>query len=115
MGIEFIRAAGGKPYVKRWAKGHDRASTPGLFDIQFAAERRVATASLTDAAPPKAGASVIVQRAGPDLVVFDGLRQVGKILDPPPSMAAAVDACHGLARGVVDRVGGLGQTAEIRF
>jgi len=115
MGIDFIRSAGGKPYVKRWAKGHDRASTPGLFDVQFAAEIRVATASLTDAAPPKAGAAVIVQRAGPDLVVFDGLKQVGKILDPPPSMAAAVDACHGLARGVVDRVGGLGQTAEIRF
>lgn len=115
MGIDFIRASGGKPYVKRWAKGHERASTSGLFDIQFGADARVATAALANDAAPKAGAPVIVQRSGPDLMVFEGLKPVGKILDPPPSMTAALDACHGLAQGVVERVGGLGQTAEIRF
>lgn len=115
MGIDFIRAAGGKPYVKRWAKGHDRAKTPDLFDIKFAAEGRVATAALTCEAPPQAGAAVIVQRSGLDLVVFEGLKPLGKILNPPPSMTAALEACHGLTPGVVDHVGGLGQTAEIRF
>jgi hypothetical protein len=115
MGIDFIRAAGGKPYVKRWAKGHERANTPGLFDIRFGAGTRVVTAALANDASPRAGAAVIVQRSGSDLMVFDGLKPVGKILNPPPSMAAALDACHGLAQGVVDRVGGLGQSVEIRF
>ena len=115
MGIDFIRAAGGKPYVKRWAKGHERANTPGLLDIQFGAGARVATAALSSDAAPQAGAAVIVQRSGQELMVFEGLKPLGKILNPPPSMTAALDACHGLAQGVVDRVGGLGQTAEIRF
>jgi hypothetical protein len=115
MGIDFIRAAGGKPYVKRWAKGHERAKTPGLFDIQFGAEARVATAALEKGAAPQAGAPVIVQRSGSDLMVFAGFKPLGKILNPPPNMTAALDACHGLTRGVVDRVGVLGQTAEIRF
>jgi hypothetical protein len=115
MGIDFIRAAGGKPYVKRWAIGHERANTPGLFDIEVATNVRIATAALSTDASLQAGAAVIVQRLGQELVVFEGLRPLGKILNPPPSMTVALDACHGLTQGVVDRVGGLGQTAEIRF
>ncbi len=115
MGIDFIRAGGGKPYVKRWAKGHERANTPNLFDIAFDVGTRVAIAALSASAAPQAGAAVIIQRSGPDLMVFEGLKPLGKILNPPPSMTVALDACHGLAQGVVDRVGGLGQTAEIRF
>ncbi len=115
MGIDFIRSASGKPYVKRWAKGHDRARTPGLFDIRFATETQVVTASLSSGVCPRAGSEVILQRSGPDLLVFEGLKAVGKVLDPPTSVSAALDACHGLTRGVIDRVGGLGQTAEIRF
>jgi hypothetical protein len=115
MGIDFIRADGGKPYVKRWAKGHERASTPGLFDIRFGPEARVATAALTVDAAPKLGAPVILQRSGSDLLLFEGLRPLGKILNPPPSMTAALDDCHGLARGVIEGVGALGQTVEVKF
>lgn len=115
MGLDFIRSVSGKPHQKRWAKGHERAQTPGLFDIQFAGEARVATATLAANAEAQAGASVIVQKSGADLVVFEGLRPLGKILTPTSTMTAAVDACHGLAHGVIDRVGALGQTAEIRF
>ena len=113
MGIDFIRAASGKPYVKRWAKGHDRARTPGLFDIQFKAETKVVTVALSSDAQP--GAKVILQRSGAEVMVFEGLKPVGKLLNPPASVAAVLDACHGLTRGVIDRVGGLGHTAEIRF
>ncbi len=115
MGIDFIRAASGKPYVKRWAKGHERARTPGLFDIRFAPETKVVTAALSSGACPQTGSEVILQRSGRDLMVFEGLKPLGKVLDPPASVSAALDACHGLTRGVIDRVGGLGQTAEIRF
>ncbi|GAD58601.1 MULTISPECIES: hypothetical protein [Brevundimonas] len=113
MGIDFIRAASGKPYVKRWAKGHERARTPGLFDIQFGAETKIVTAALSSEAQP--GTKVILQRCGTEVMVFEGLKSVGKLLDPPASVSAALDASHGLTPGVIDRVGGLGHTAEISF
>ena len=62
MGIDFIRAAGGEPYVKRWAKGHERANIPGLFDIKFGTDARIATAALSTDASPEIGAAVIVKR-----------------------------------------------------
>ena len=115
MGIDFIRARSGKPYVKRWARGLERANTPGLFDIQFGAEAKVVTATLSAGVSPQPGAQVILQRAGCDLMVFQGLKPLGRVLAPPASVSAALDACHGITKGVIDRVGGLGQTAEIRF
>lgn len=115
MGMDFIRAHSGKPYVKRWARGLERANTPGLFDIQFGAAAKVVTVALSANASPRPGAQVIVQRAGCDLMVFQGLKPLGRVLDPPASVSAVLDACHGMTRGVIDRVGGLGQTAEIRF
>lgn len=115
MGMDFIRAASGKPYAKRWAKGLERANTPGLFDIQFEAAAKVVTASLAADTGLQSGTQVIVQRSGCDLIVFQGLKPLGRVLNPPASLSAALDACHGMTKGVVDRVGGLGQTAEIRF
>lgn len=115
MGIDFIRSASGKPFLKRWAKGHGRARTPGLFDIRFVPGTNVVTASLSAGACPRAGSEVILQRSGLDLMVFEGLKPVGRVLAPPTSVSAALDACQGLTRGVIDRVGSLGQTAEIRF
>jgi len=115
MGIDFIRSKGGQPYVKRWAKGYERANTPDLFDIRFSSGRQVATAALASDASPQKGGAVMIQQAGAELIVFDGLKPVGRILNPPPTMRAALEANHGLARGVVDRLGVLGQTAEIRF
>jgi hypothetical protein len=47
--------------------------------------------------------------------VFDGLRQVASITNAPPSVRAAVDARHGMAPAVVERVGILGATAEIKL
>lgn len=115
MGMDFIRASSGKPYVKRWAKGLERANTPGLFDIQFDAKAKVVTAALSTGASPKPGAQVILQRSGGDLVVFEGLKPLGRVLNPPSSISAALDACHGMTKGVIDQVGGLGQTVEIRL
>lgn len=115
MGMDFIRSDSGKPYVKRWAKGLERANTPGLFDIQFGAAAKVVTATLSAQANAQPGTQVTLQRSGCDLMVFHGLKPVGRVLDPPVSVSAALDACHGMTRGVIDCVGGLGRTAEIRF
>ena len=61
------------------------------------------------------GATVLIQSKGADLVVFDGLRQVASIPNAPPSIRVAVDARQGMAPAVVERVGILGATAEIKL
>ena len=58
---------------------------------------------------------MLIRSKGLDLVVFDGLRQVASIASAPPSVRAAVDARQGMAPAVVERVGILGATAEIKL
>jgi hypothetical protein len=113
VGIDFIRGDSGKPYVKRWAKGADRAKTPGLFDVRLGEDHRAVTATLLPDCAPKPGSSVIVQSTGTgEVVVFEGLREVGRVADPPPYVTAKLETQHGMAAGVVERLGAFG-TAEI--
>ena len=115
MGIEFIRNASGKPYIKRWAKGLDRTKSPTLMDVSLSEEGRTLTVKLAAKGAARQGATVLVQSKGSDLVVFDGLREVGTIADPPATVRAAVEARQGMAPAVVERVGVLGATAEIKL
>lgn len=115
MGIEFIRNASGKPYTKRWARGIDRIRAPTLMDVSMSEEYRTLTAKLTSKGAACQGATVLIQSKGPDLFVFDGLRQVASITNAPPSVRAAVDARQGMAPAVVERVGILGATVEIKL
>ena len=115
MGIDFIRNASGKPYLKRWAKGLDRTKSPTLMDISLSEESRTFTAKLTGKGAACQGATVLVQLRGPDLIVLDGLRQVGCIANAPASVRATVEARQGMAAAVVERVGVLGATAEIKL
>jgi hypothetical protein len=115
MGIDFIRNASGRPYSKRWAKGLDRTKVPTLMDISLSEESRTLTAKLTSKGAARQGATVLVQSKGLDLVVLDGLRQVASIADAPPSVRAALEARQGMATAIVERVGILGTTAEIKL
>ena len=103
------------PYTKRWAKGINRIKAPTLMDVSISEESRTLTAKLTAKGAACQGATVLVQSKGPDLVVFDGLRQVASITNAPPSVRAAVDARQGMAPAVVERVGILGATADIKL
>jgi len=115
MGIEFLRNASGKPYIKRWARGIDRIKVPTLMDVAISEESRTLTAKLTAKGAARQGATVLIQSKGLDLIVFDGLRQVASIANAPPSVRAAVDARQGMAPAVVERVGILGATAELKL
>lgn len=115
MGLDFIRNASGKPYNKRWAKGLDRTKAPTLMDVSFSEEGRTLTAKLAANGAARQGATVLVQLNGPDLVVLDGLRQVASIANPPANVRASVEARQGMAPAVVERVGILGATAEIKL
>lgn len=115
MGIDFIRNTSGKPYTKRWSRGLDRTKTPTLMDVSLSEESRTFTAALSSKGAARSGATVLVQSNGPDLVVLDGLRQVARITNAPTSVRAALDARQGMAPAVIERVGVLGTTAEIKL
>lgn len=115
MGIEFIRNTSGKPYTKRWSKGLDRTKTPTLMDVSLSEESRTLTATLSAKGVAKQGATVLVQSKGQDLVVLDGLRQVARVANAPAGVRAAIEGRQGMAPAVVERVGLLGTTAEIKL
>ncbi|KLK91883.1 hypothetical protein AA309_17405 [Microvirga vignae] len=115
MGIDFIRNASGTPYTKRWAKGLDRTKAPTLMDICLSEEGRTLTAKLIPKGAARQGATVLVQFKGPELVVLDGLRQVASIANVPTSVRAALEVRQGMAPAVIERIGVLGATMEIKL
>ena len=115
MGIEFIRNASGKPYSKRWARGIDRTKTPTLMDVSISEESRTLTAKLT-----AKGAACRAPRCwfSPRGRSWSCSTAFGRWLVSPtchPLCGPAVDAREGMAPAVVERVGILGATAEIKL
>ena len=116
MGLDYIRSAAGKPYIKRRAKGLNRLKTPTLLDTNLSPESRIVTAMLVPGCTPKPGDAFLVQANGSgDLIVLDGHRQVARISNPPPGVTEALDAHHGMAPATVERIGGFGETAELKL
>jgi hypothetical protein len=116
MGLEYIRSAAGKPYAKRWAKGLNRLKMPTLLNVNLNGESRVVTATLVSDCTPKPGDAYLVQTtASGDLVVLDGHRQIAHVANPSASITEALNACHGMAPAIVERISGFGNTAEIKL
>jgi hypothetical protein len=116
MGLEYIRSASGKPFRKRWAKGLNRLKAPSLFDVSLDEQSRVVTATLTPGCVAKPGDRYMVQSGDRgEVLVFDGHRQVACIANPPPGLTEALNARHGMAPATVERVGGFGDTVELKL
>jgi hypothetical protein len=116
MGLEYIRSAAGKPYKKRWAKGLNRLKSPSLLDVSLSEEARVVTATLAPGCRPKPGDRYLVQLGeNGKALVFDGHRQVASVANPPPSLTQALDARHCVVPAIVERVGGFGDTADLKL
>jgi hypothetical protein len=116
MGLEYIRSAAGKPYKKRWAKGLNRLKSPSLLDATLSEEARVVTAVLAPECLPKPGDRYLVQSGeNGEVLVFDGHRLVASVVNPPPSLTEVLKTRHGVAPATVERVGGLGDTAELKL
>ncbi|WP_342640183.1 hypothetical protein [Rhodoligotrophos ferricapiens] len=116
MGLDYIRSAAGKPYVKRWAKGLDRLKTPSLLDVQIGDVSQTITATLVPGCAAKAGDAFLIQSRGDsDLVVFDGHREIARIVNPPAGLAQTIKSCHGMMPATVERIGSFGDSAELKL
>ena len=116
MGLEYIRSAAGKPYVKRWAKGLNRLKTPSLLDVHLSEESRMITATLVLDCMPKPGDAFLVQSsAAGDLVVFDGHRQIARVANPPAGLSEWINARHGTVPATVERVCSFGDAVELKL
>jgi hypothetical protein len=115
MGLDYIRSQTGQPWKKRWNGGLDRLKTPTLLDLTINETLRVLTAELSQDARVKAGDSYIVECAGEDLTICQGLRPIGRIAKPPAETLARIAACGGYAVGEIQRVGLFGDTAEVHL
>ena len=113
MGLDYIRAKTGKPWRKRWDRGHDRLNKPTLLDLTMSEASRVVTAQLNADSCVKVSDTLILQITTDGLTVCDGLRAIGRIENPAPDMMATIRDCGGYAEGVVRRVGLFGDTAEV--
>lgn len=113
MGLDYIRSQTGKPWRKRWDGGLDRLRAPSLLELDFSEAARTVTAELCVGCYVKAGDTLIVQSCGDGLAVSDGLRAIGRISHPSPELTTAVREGGGYAKGVLQRVGLFGDTAEI--
>lgn len=114
MGLDFIRKVSGRPYEKRWRTGLERAMTPALTDVSLMEGSRTLTVQSTSPGSARSGATVVVQLDGPDLLVSDGLKRVGR-MKAPSDVAAALKERQGMSVATVDRVAAFGGTFEIRL
>ena len=97
-------------------QGLNRLKTPTLLDVTLTEESRMVTAALAPGCAPKPGETFLVQTSGTgDLAVFDGHRQIAHIPNPPSGVIEALNARHGMAPAIVERVGGFGNTEELKL
>lgn len=115
MGVDFIRSQSGQPHTKRWAGGVDRLKQPDLFELNFEPECRFITAELVGGAPSP-GDEVLLQADGKGgCAVFSGHSRVASLDRAPEQVLTALDNNYGIIPAIVDRIGCLGGTIELRL
>lgn len=115
MGVDFIRSQSGQPHTKRWAGGVDRLKQADLFQVNFEPECRFITAELESDAPSP-GEEVLLQADGKGgCAIFSGHSRVATLNRAPEQVLAALGNNYGIIPAVVDRVGCLGGTIELRL
>src|SRR4051812_22693702 len=116
MGVDFIRSCSGKPHNKRWAQSIDRLKEPSLFDVHFEGECQFITLSREGQITTSAGGDLILQLEGNgSCTAFDGLNAVGRLEQPPENVVTFLNANNGIAPVVLDHIGVLGNTIEVRL
>lgn len=113
MGLDYIRAATGKPWKKRWNGGLNRLKQPTLLDLTMSEAARTVTVELQPGASLHAGDILIVESGPAGITVSNGLRSIGRVPNPSADLSVALESGGGYAEGTVERIGLFGDTGEI--
>jgi len=113
MGLDYIRAATGKPWKKRWNGGLNRLKQPTLLDLTMSETARTVTVELQPGTLLHIGDTVIVESGQSGITVSDGLRSIGHIPRLSADLSAALESGGGYAEGTLERIGLFGDTAEV--
>lgn len=113
MGLDYIRAQTGKPWKKRWNGGLNRLKQPTLFELTMSETARIVTVELQAGTSLRAGDALIVENGPGGVTVSDGLRSIGRVVNPSADISATLNKAGGYAEGTLERIGLFGDTAEI--
>lgn len=112
MGSEFLEKTR-ITHVKSIDMGRVRLGTPDLFTQTPKNQPRCALANVKGGAKLNAGEILIVEPKGTELVASRGNSEVARIKNPPTDIMQAICSKGGVAKGEVQKINKLSNTADI--
>jgi hypothetical protein len=111
MGVDFLERTAPKFWkaVSRDAEAVARMTR----GVSTSSHRRVVVADCAAGADVSAGLSLIVRTDGKELVLIDGLYEVGRVYSPPFDVLRSIEEMGGFTEGVVEYVNTLGGTFDV--
>lgn len=112
MGSEWERkrAAG---YKKQLDQGLLDLGTAHLFTQQPTRAARVVAVDINAGNSVAKGENLILQKNGSRLYVMRGLKEIGRVLNPPSEIMGFVGKSFGMAKGIIEVFHAEAQIAEI--
>jgi hypothetical protein len=112
MGAEFLKKTRAT-HAKSIDSGRVQLGTPDLFTRTPEEQPRCAVASVTGSSNLKTGETLIVEPKGAELIASRGNSEVACIKNPPADVMQAILSKGGVAKGEVQKVNKLSNTADI--
>jgi hypothetical protein len=112
MGLDFIRKGTGN-WHKKWKEGRDFFKHPDLFDRGFGEYEATVTASIKPQCGAKIGDTFVVEQRNNQLIVTQGLRQVGEIAVASEAVLSNVAKYGGIAAGQVKALSAYGTEIQL--
>lgn len=112
MGAEFLKKTRAT-HVKSIDTGRVQLGTPDLFTHTPKEQPRCAVASVNGGSELKTGETLIIEPKGPELVASRGNSEIARIKNPPADVMQAICGKGGVAKGEVQKINKLSNTADI--
>ena len=112
MGADFIERAT-PSFKKSWDREKVALGTADLFTRTPECAARTASAELIGDAILNVGDWVTVEAQDTVLIARQGIRDVARMLNPPPAIRQAVADSCGIAKGTIEQVHTLSGVVEI--
>jgi hypothetical protein len=110
MGVDFLERTA--PKFRKAISRDAEAVARMARGVSTAGHRRV-VADCADNSGITSGLALVVRMDGGQLVLIDGLHEVGRVHRPPPDVLQSIEELGGFAEGFVEHVNLLGGTFDV--